>query len=60
MIFVKVPAKWLGKPDESEGLVVGKNLHDSQRALSTDMDVEVLQPVGQDEWSALVSPSALW
>lgn len=60
MIFVKVPASWLCKPDESECLVAEKNHHDSRRALSTDMDVEVLQPVGIDEWRALVSPDAVW
>lgn len=59
MIFVKVPASWLGKPDESEHLIAGKK-HDFQRALSTDMSVEVLQPVGRDGWRVLVSLDALW
>lgn len=60
VIFVKVPASWLCKPDESERLVAEKNHHDSRRTLSIDMNVEVLQPVGVDEWRALVSPDALW
>lgn len=60
MIFVKVPASRLGKPDESEWLVSEKNHCDSQTALPTDVDVEVLQPVRRGEWRALVSLDALW
>lgn len=54
VIFVKVPACWLGKPDESEWLVAEKQ-HDSQRALSTDVNMEIQQPVGRDKWRGLVS-----